>query len=244
MRYWLVAGLHTEKLASNLAESLGRLCSCGLSAEPLIVERGTGRGCFPGALSVGAPGVVPFLTAAWERLKKVAEPGDWFVRVDADDWYGETYLPRVDTARKEGHEATSITSPYLVTEQGQLFWCKSQRTSPGGFGGTLAGAIDDCPPFRESGKAWGEDGIWAEDVVRKGLSLVDRSSQGYAWRRLPEHEHTFPLTGNHVLNLYPWKAYDLGTFSKEKAEQEPRELGEPLPPDLSAASEILRLGIF
>jgi hypothetical protein len=228
MRYWLVSGIRDPQFTEALRGTLRKLAAPNVSS--IIVETGPAVGYFEGAAVENSPGVVPFLVKAFDTLAKLAGPDDWFVRIDADDYYGPGYLQGIDAARLSGADATGIASPYVRAEDGQMYYCSSRRKpGSGAYGGTLAGSLRGMPPFRSTPYPWGEDTQWVEDTVRAGRVFAPRSTEHYAWCRWEGATHTFPVPGHAIPHMALWDSYELGVFSETKAAQVPEQLGQPIP---------------
>lgn len=241
MRYWLLAGLHSKRFAEQLRQSLQRLEAGEYRTTAVVVESAEGVGHFSGALEEKRPGVVPFLATGMQHIRERAKPGDWFVRVDADDWYGREYLGNVDSVRRQGAVATGIQSPYVVTEKGKLYWGFDKSSGVTGFGGTLAGSVFDCPDFVAGQDLWGEDDSWVKTFLKSGSRYALRDSRGYAWARWDGHKHTFPFPGHCLLHMYNWDVRSLGDFSLEKIEETPHEAGERLEKDPQSIRQIFEI---
>lgn len=242
MKYWLVAGLWRPRFLGWLEDNISRI-SGGHHTHAVVVETGAAEGCWSRAgtvLQEPRRGVVPFLSRALEHIRSVADPDDWFVRVDADDYYGPKYLDVVDSVRRQGAEGTGIPSVYLRTEDDSLYFCKSKRDflGPGGgaCGGTLAGRVGSLVEFRETGAPWGEDSLWVQDMLVTGCRMVPRHSVDYSMVRWEEGDHTYPIRGHELPHCWNCDAYLLGQFSTSKVARAFEPVGLPIPPDVARIS--------
>ena len=202
----------------------------------LVVETGAAEGLWRGpgvVLRERRRGVVPFLQTALNHVREHAQPDDWVVRVDADDFYGPRYLEGVESVRLRGGEGTGIPSVYLRTEDNQLYFCQSKRSFRGACGGTLAARVGSLVDFRDSGNAWGEDSLWVEDMLAAGRRMLPRDSRDYAFTRHDEGEHTYPLLGHEIPHCWNCDAYLLGGFTESKVGKLFEPTGLPIPPDIA-----------
>jgi len=221
MKYWLIIGVKDPRFYDNINQNIKRI-SNSFNTECVIVETGEGIGLFDHAITQEKPGVVAFLNTALSHVKD--KPDDWFVRIDADDYYGPNYLKLIDDARLSGADATGIASVYTKTESGDIYYCESKRQFNGAFGGTIAGRIGSAIEFEETGYPWGEDTKWISSMITQGRTVLPRKSQDYAFVRWEGHNHTYPVSGEampHFLNCNAyyqgkWDPYKLkSSFNKE-----------------------------
>jgi len=236
MKYWLVIGIKDKVFEKQLHKNLDRLNKSNLNVQVLVVETGEAMGLFDDAITQDKVGVVPFLQSAFDHLKKESAPGDWFVRIDVDDYYGPEYLPEIDSVRKMGADGTGIPSVYVRAESGSLYYCESKRVFRGACGGTLAGRIDKSIYFKETEQPWGEDSVWVSEMIDEGYKILPRSSKDYAFVRWSGHQHTYPVPGDALPHVWNCSGYHQGEWSEDKLTLIP-DKSNPIKLDAKAAFE-------
>lgn len=239
MTPFLLIGLHNKRFVSDVS---GHVALMRGNFQTVVVESGDALGAWPlggHVLRAVAPGVVPFLNQGLEYLRAVASPGDWFVRIDCDDYYGPDYLTHVIASRENDAVASGISNVYVRTEDDRLLLARGKNPSCAGApGGTLAGDIFRAVPFRST-SAWGEDQIWCEDMRSLGRHVVDRPGAGYALQRHAGHSHTWPVTGEQLVHVWPCYAYDMGRWDPQVVNRGD-SVGSYIPPDLVLAVAAMR----
>lgn len=235
---YLVSGTHHPRLAESLKQNMLRLFSSDVSL--VVVETGSAVGTWTDGGTVlreDEPGVVPFLRRALGHVREVAKPGDWIVRVDADDYYGINYLSQIRYLKNKGVAATGVPSVYVRTEEGKLYYCESKRSGRSAVGGTLAGRASTFLDFESTGSPWGEDTVWCQEMYLAGNAITPRTSSGYTMCRLKDHSHTYPVSGEQLPHFWNCDAYYLGNWSEEIVSEAPPLGGTKIAPDLRKALE-------
>lgn len=222
MKYWLIVGIKDRKFCPYILQKI-RSFETPPDAEvsTLVVETGEAVGCWDREsgdtiLQCNEAGVVPFLNMALTWLKEHAGPEDWFVRIDADDYYGPEYLLEVQRSKLLGRVCSGLPACYVWTEEDKLYFCQGLNSANAGVpGGTLAGNIERAEFFR-SRNAWGEDGNWCQDMSEIGYQVGTRAPTHYAMRRWPGHAHTFPIRGEELPHVWLCDAQYLGDWEESK----------------------------
>ena len=232
MKYWLIIGIKDPQFNSTIASHVDAM-SLSFNTKNVIVETGEGVGSWTDdgqILQCHKKGVVPFLNMALEYIRGVASDDDWIVRIDADDYYGPSYLADIDEVRRSGFVATAMSSNYVKTETGHMYFCQGRATaSRGAPGGTIAGRVADFMDFWSEG-ACGEDVNWCQDMTRAGLRVEDRGPRGYSLCHHAGYKHTWTVRGEEIPHVWFCDAYDLGSWEAHKADLHTPETSTFVPP--------------
>lgn len=220
MKYWLVIGIKDSRFNSTIASHVDAM-SLSFNTQNVIVETGEGIGSWTDdgqILLCHKKGVVPFLNMALQYIRGVAREDDWIVRIDADDYYGPSYLADIDDIRRAGFTATGMASNYVKTEDGRMYLCRG-RNGPGSGvpGGTIAGRVKGFLDFH-SDRPCGEDTNWCRDMSSAGVHLQGRGPRGYSMCRHAGYKHTWTVRGEEIPHVWLCDAYDLGSWDADKAD--------------------------
>ena len=242
---WLLTGLAGSRFVPTLKENLERFSSGGVPYRLVVVENGGGIGCWKGSSDVlqSKPGVPAFLKVGLDFIREHAATGDWFARIDADDYYGSGYLKSIEDMASMGATFTGSPSVYVRTEDDHLYYLKSRDSGlKSALGGTLAGLVERAVDFPDTGKPWGEDTAWVTAMRATRAIGIPREASGYALCRHTGHEHTYPVHGHEFAHLWPCLPYHLGLWSESRVNGPLRLPERPiLQAPFSAFSAIERL---
>lgn len=242
---WLLTGLAGSRFVSTLQENIDRFSFGSVDFRLVVVENGSGVGCWKGHGDVlkSEPGVPAFLKVGLDFIREHAATGDWFARIDADDYYGSGYLKSVEDMASMGATFTGSPSVYVRTEDDHLYYLKSRDSGlKSALGGTLAGLVERAVDFPDTGKPWGEDTAWVTAMRATRAIGIPREASGYALCRHTGHEHTYPVHGHEFAHLWPCLPYHLGLWSESRVNGPLRLPERPiLQAPFSAFSAIERL---
>jgi glycosyltransferase involved in cell wall biosynthesis len=167
-----------------------------------------------------------------EYARKRCDADDWFCKFDDDDYYGPEYLNSI-AQRANDSQAIARTKVWMRTPEGMLWTVDNGELSP--HGPTLASRVDVADDFPEV-HGWGEDGLWVQSMLAKGIVFSNGPLEGFCWIRYPKgHGHSYPLQSRHFrmlgVGIEEFGRYDVRVVDGQEIRQ--GKVLEPLPMDMA-----------
>lgn len=163
-------------------------------------------------------------------VRENARPLDWFCKWDDDDYYGSDYLMALARVAAHGARAAARSKVFMRTPEGYLWTVDNGTKWP--HGPTLAARVDASVNFPEV-MGWGEDGLWWQAMVERGVEFANIAPAGFCWMRYPKgHGHAYPLQSRHFrmlgVKIEDYGEFDVrvvdGLVSKPSTPLEPMEM--------------------
>lgn len=237
MTYWIVSGLHDDRFKANLQKSVKNITKNNADIKIVIVEQNNCSCDIDNAIVLKSKlGYQEYLNVGFSFVKENSSKGDWFIKVDSDDYYGPGYLKQIDAVRKAGNKCTGIPSFYMRAEDNNLYYMKSSDNHIA-FGGSLAGEIKGMADFVVKENI-SDDRDWCLDMYNAGHAIVPRKPNGWAWLRHPNHEHVLRIPAKKIIYTTPYETYDQGKWSSKKVNSAP-DLSNPFVIDPAEAVRIV-----
>ena len=246
--FWLIVPFSRPEMVSNVLANASRQHAG--SCELVMVRNGRARDFCRRSTDrihwIDSPddSIAGAMNAGLDYAKPLARPGDWWCKLDDDDWYGPNYLSLIAVARERGANLAGKAACWYRTREGKLWffdgpqdqWVNKWHL----FGPTLAASFD-CEPFPDTG-VWGEDVAWLKAMLARGARAWACKAGSFCWMRYAEpHRHSFGFGDQTIARLQYVQAIDAGQLWHPDAVEghHPRH-GVPFRPSVEAIIEELR----
>jgi hypothetical protein len=238
MRIWLIVGLTDERWIPNVISNYRRLAS-GSDCQMVVVENGARFPAGPWHVIASDRGAANYINAGLAFVRLSADPGDWFAKIDQDDYYGAPRASAIVEAASRGASAAGAVALYCSPSPGSL-WYAAFPAEPwaaipehvAAHGPTLCSRVDCALDFPQpDARGWGEDLLWVDAMRSAGHEITALPPEGFCWfRHGSDASHAFPVTGPEIRHLWQCEVIDCGPWIESKVDSAPVE-GPKVPVD-------------